>query len=171
MKKLLSAFVVCGLLFGCVGMEPIPAGDRTFEIIFEMPGYSKEQIFNGAKIWIAENFRSAKAVLEYENKEEGTIIGNGNTAYPCGGIECIAKYNWKLHFTMRVDIKEQKFRLTFINLEKSWPPSWDRTFGAQPGYQGPIIMQGEMERIKPVLLRFGDDIFASLQKGTVKKDW
>jgi len=54
---------------GCAGLQPIADADRTFERIVEAPGYSKKQIFNGTKIWIAENFRSAKAVLEYENKK------------------------------------------------------------------------------------------------------
>jgi len=72
MKQILIMIFV--FLAGCAGLQPIADADRTFERIVEAPGYSKEQIFNGTKIWIAENFKSAKAVLEYENKDAGTII-------------------------------------------------------------------------------------------------
>ena len=86
-----SVKLIFGIIFlfltGCAGLQPITDSDRTFERVVEAPGYSKEQIFNGTKIWIAENFKSAKAVLEYENKDTGTIIGNGIISYPCSGLE------------------------------------------------------------------------------------
>jgi len=166
--------VVCLLMtlaFGCAGMQPVKEADRSFEKIVEAPGHSKEQIFYGTKIWIAENFKSAKAVLEYENKEAGTIIGNGVISYPCSGIDCIAKADWKVPFTMRVDIKDQKYRLTFSNLHLSWPPSYNSTFGVQAGHDGPISTQGDLDLVKPELLKFGDEILASLGKESVKNDW
>jgi len=169
MKLILIMIVV--FLTGCAGLQPIADADRTFERIVEAPGYSKEQIFNGTKIWIAENFKSAKAVLEYENKDAGTIIGNGIISYPCSGLDCIAKADWKVPFTMRVDIKDQKFRLTFSNLHLSWPPSYNRTFGAQAGHDGPISTQSDLDAVKPELLKFGDQILASLGKEKSKKDW
>lgn len=142
--------------------------DRTIEKVFEAPGYSKEQIFNGAKIWISENFRSAKAVLEYENKEAGTIIGNGIIPYPHGGFfEAIAKEGWEVPFTMRVDTKDQKFRLTFTNLRLKW----DAQYKGRAAYDGPIGRQADFDTIKPVLLNFGDKIIASFGKDTIKSDW
>src|SRR5271169_7225778 len=113
-------------LAGCAGLQPIADTDRTFERVVEAPSYSKEQIFDGTKIWISENFKSAKAVLEYENKNDGTIIGNGIINYPCSGIECMGTGDWKVPFTMRVDIKDKKFRLTFSNLSLTYPPAQGR---------------------------------------------
>lgn len=157
-------------LAGCAGSQPVADEDRTFERVVEAPGYSKEQIFNGTKIWIAENFKSAKAVLEYENKDEGTLIGNGIISYPCSGLGCIDKEHWKVPFTMRVDIKDQKFRLTFINLHFSYPPSYygRATFS---GYDGPIRTQGQLDAIRPLLLKFGDELLASFGKEKGKSNW
>lgn len=56
--------------------------NQPIEQVFDTPGYDKAQIYDAAKVWIAENFRSAKAVMEYDNKEEGTLIGNGLIPYP-----------------------------------------------------------------------------------------
>jgi len=164
MKLILVMIFV--FLTGCAGLQPIVDADRTFERIVEAPGYSKEQIFNGTKIWIAENFKSAKAVLEYENKDTGIIIGNGSISFPCSGLNCIATADWKAPFTMRIDIKDQKFRLTFSNLYLSWPPH-----GAWPGYDGPIRNQRELDAIRPELLKFGDQILASFGKEKGKSDW
>lgn len=158
-------------LAGCAGLQPVADADRTFERVVEAPGYSKEQIFNGTKIWIAENFKSAKTVLEYENKDAGTLIGNGIISYPCSGLECIAKADWKVPFTMRVDIKDQKFRLTFSNLNLSWPPSYNRTYGAQPGHDAPIVNKSDLDTVRPVLLKFGDQLLASFGKEKGKSNW
>lgn len=159
------------LTIGCAGMQPVAEADRTFEGVFEAQGASKEQIFNATKIWIAENFRSAKSVIEYENKEEGTLIGNGVISYPCTGLDCIARHDWSVPFTMRVDMKDQKFKLTFSNIRISWPPSYNSTFGAQSGHDGPVRTQGEMDAIKPKLLAFGPELAAAIQENRGAKDW
>jgi len=78
--------VLVVMMSGCAGMQPIQETDRTFDGVFETPGFSKDQIFTSTKIWIAENFRSAKSVIEYENKEEGTLIGKGAIPSPCQRI-------------------------------------------------------------------------------------
>lgn len=163
--------IVAAVLSGCAGMQPVAEADRTIEGVFEAPGASKDQVFSATKIWIAENFRSAKAVIEYENKEEGTLIGNGVIPYPCSGLDCIAKNDWTIPFTMRVDMKDQKFKLTFSNIRLSWPPSYNATFGAQSGHDGPISTQGDMDAVKPKLLAFGPQLTAAIQKNRGSKDW
>lgn len=170
MVRALMLFAVT-LLSGCAGMQPVTETDRTVDAVFEVPGASKDQIFSATKIWIAENFRSAKAVIEYENKEEGTLIGNGSTSYPCGGLDCVAKHDWTVPFTMRVDMKDQKFKLTFSNIRLSWPPSYNATFGAQAGHDGPVSTKGDMDAIKPKLLAFGPQLSAAIQKNSGAKDW
>lgn len=137
--------------------------DGTIKKIFDALGYSKEQIFDGAKIWISENFRSAKAVLEYENKETGIIIGNGNIPFPCQGWKCMGTGGWKLSFTMRTDIKDQKFRLTFTNL---------RVFGTDRGlYDGPIGRESTFNEVKDKLSDFGNQMLASFKKEKSKDNW
>jgi len=161
------------LLSGCAGMMPakVAVEDLTIERIVPAPGYSKEQIFNGTKIWIAENFSSAKSVIEHEDKEAGVFIGNGIISYPCyvGGMECRAKASWTVPFKMRVDIKDQRFRVTFTNVRISWPATYGQF--ASPAYDRLAEYQEELNLIKPVLLNFGDKILASFQKDKVKNDW
>jgi hypothetical protein len=162
------------ILSGCTGLaglEEAPESEKTFERIVDAPGFSKDKIFESTKIWVAQNFRSAKAVMEYENKEAGRIIGNGVIDYPCSGMECLGKSNWKVLFTMQVDIKEQKFKLTFTNLVLSVPPTYNGTFGVQSGFERPVWQKGDFNSIRPVLLKFGDRLAASIQNTKARENW
>lgn len=170
-KNTTLLFFCCFIFFNCAGPQLVPEGERNFGRIVDAPGYSKEQIFNNTKIWIAENFRSAKAVLEYENKDDGVIIGNSNIPYPCSGFDCLGRGDWRIPFTMRVDIKDQKFRLTFSNLRLTWPPSYSRSFGTQPGVDRPLVTEKEYKLVKPILLKIGDRLLASFNKEKGSDKW
>lgn len=170
LRNLIAIFGVALALYGCAGMQPIAEADRTFERVVEVPGYSKDQIYSSTKIWIAENFKSAKSVIELDSKEDGIIIGNGIIQYPCSGMECLAKSDWKVPFTMRVDMKDQKFKISFSNIKLSWPAKYSSGISS-PAYDGPVNSQGNMDVIKPALLKFGDDILASINSSKSKSNW
>jgi hypothetical protein len=171
MKKITILLILLFLFIGCAGMQQITETERTFERIVSVSGHKSSEIYDSTKIWIAENFKSAKSVIEYDNKDAGTIIGNGAINYPCKGLECVAKSDWKVLFTMRVDTKDDKFRLTFSNLKLTWPPSYNSTFGAQSGHEGPVSTKADLDAIKPALLKFGDEIRAHIERGATRSNW
>ncbi|ODQ00609.1 hypothetical protein BGK46_06450 [Salinivibrio sp. SS2] len=157
-------------LSGCASVQPVADADRSFEKVVEVPGYSKEKIYTSTKIWIAENFKSAKAVIEFDSKEDGLIIGNGSIDYPCSGMECLAKSDWKVPFTMRVDMKNEKFKVGFSNIKLSWPASYSSGI-MSPAYDGPVNSQSDMDKIKPALLSFSDEILVSIETSDNNSDW
>ena len=163
MKKLLRGILmVClmvGFMVGCAGMQP--ATETRIEKVIQVQGHKKDFIYDSVRMWIAEYFKSAKRVIEYEDKKTGTIIGNGTIKYPCQGIECMAEgvQNWITLFTMRVDVKDDKFRITFMNLNYS-SGSWERP-----------ITKSALAAIKPKLLSFGDEIKLYVEQNSSKKDW
>lgn len=171
--KFLPVASVVFALSGCAALQPVAEADKTIEIVTEAPNFTKDQIFTGSKVWIAENFKSAKSVIEYENKEEGVIIGNGTTSYPCTGMECLqagAATDWKLQFTMRLDAKDGKFRTTFTNLAIYKPASFSQYGGLNKGGED-YITQGALPAVKAKLSEYAPRIQASLQKNNAKKDW
>lgn len=173
MKSLAMTLAITTALTGCTTMQyaPVSESDRTITSIIEAKGLRKERIFTGTRIWIAENFKSAKQVIEYENKEDGTIIGNGMINYPCqGGMDCLVKADWKVPFTMRVDTKDEKFRLTFTNINLSWPASYNSGIFS-PAYNGPVHNKYDLDVIKPNLLKFGNEITHSLNENTSSSNW
>jgi hypothetical protein len=130
----------------------------TFDQVYEVPGATKDQIFSTSRIWIAEHFNSAKAVIEYENKDDGVIVGNGFIPCPWSTFQCIG--NWRVGFTMRIDMKEEKFRLTFSNLSQH-----------SPKYDGPLTNTGQIEKAKPKLFAIGDDIAKAIAKPKSADNW
>lgn len=139
-----------------------------FKQVFQAEGFTKQQIFSGVKIWIAENFKSGKAVLEYENAEEGVIIGNGRIAYPCSGLSCLAKGNWNINFTMRAEVKDARFRLSFTNLQLALPAT---TGAFSSGPKDVPLGEADKVRVAPKLQSFGPEIVASLAANKGGSDW
>lgn len=171
--RFLTVAVVISALSGCAALEPVSEANKTIESITEAPNFTKDQIYTGSKVWIAENFKSAKSVIEYDSKEEGVIIGNGTTSYPCTGMECLqagAATDWKLQFTMRLDAKDGKFRTTFTNLSIYKPASYSQYGGLNKGGDD-YITQGALPAVKAKLLAYPERIKDSLQKNNAKKDW
>jgi hypothetical protein len=167
MKRLSLVFA---LLFfvGCA--THVRDEDKTFSQVFETPGQPKDVLYKKVKIWIAQNFKSAKAVIEYDNKENGSIIGNGIVKYPCGGLDCIAKGDWTIPFTMRVDMKDDKFRLTFSNLHVAWPARSD-SMGYHAAGDFEMWQQDDYDLARPILLHFSDEIKTSLLKEAKSDKW
>lgn len=163
MKKLM---IVVGMLV-LVGCTPMPVKETPpIMSVIDMPGYSKDQIYTATKIWIAENFRSAKAVIENDDKEAGRVIGNSSIKYPCSGFSCVGKHDWTLYFTMRVDMKAQKMKITFTNLGISWP-STRSVLGAD----NIRVSDSDMEDVRPALLKLGEELRVAITKEKTKADW
>lgn len=167
MKQIKSAIMIATILLtSCAGMEP--AKESSIESVVDIPGRTKDQIYSSTKIWIAENFHSAKAVIEDDDRAAGRVIGNGLIQYPCSGISCLGKEDWKIGFTMRVDIKDQKFRITFSNIKLSFPPSSGTIF--VPGIDR-TVLQGEFDDAKPALLNLGNQLRAAIDQEKSKSDF
>lgn len=147
---------------------PLTEEERNVVQVFEAEGYTKDQIYSASKMWIAENFKSAKAVTEYESPEEGTIVGNGNIGYPCtGGFACSIRAGaWRVGFTMKLESKDGRFRLTFTNVVIQYPASM---YG--PAHDQAVKSREDMDNIRAKLLEFGPQIVASLGKAKGSDDW
>lgn len=111
MKKLIMVVMLL-VVSGCAGLKTVPSSELESEKVFQVPNMKKDEIFEKSKMWIAKNFKSAKAVIEYENKETGAIIGNGIVSGTTnGGLAPISA-----EFTMEVDIKDEKVRIKITNV-------------------------------------------------------
>ena len=93
----------------CASLETVPASERTMDaLVYDIPNVSKNQIFDSAKLWIAENFRSAKNVIDLEDREGGIIIAKGIIT-----TTSMMFTDVPIDFSLRIDIKDQKIRLQF----------------------------------------------------------
>lgn len=93
---------------------PIDAqGVITYKLIEDVPGVSKKELYDRAKIWSALTFKSSKNVIQLDDTDGGTIIIQALTeqffVYKVFGTPYPARYN--LHFSVHFSIKENKYRL------------------------------------------------------------
>ncbi len=169
MLKITKSLCIAGLIFltGCATTPPIPEENKTFNKIVEAKGKTKDEIYISAKSWLAETFKSSKAVIEVDSKEDGLIIGNGIIPYPCTGLECMGREGWKVPFTMKIEIKENKFKMTFSNILLSTPGQ----AGVYPPSTNPIYRQGDLDKIKPELLKLTEQLSIAITKKEESKDW
>lgn len=149
---------ICFLIFiGCAGMQPATESERNIVYTVDVPNSSKDEIYLSVRKWIAQTFRSAKAVIELDDPDSGTLIGNGTVQEPCDA--CLYSVADVL-FTMQIDVKDNKFRISFSNLQRR---------SSEGSKQ--IITQYSLEKTKPKLLSFGDDIAAFINKDKKSSDW
>lgn len=157
-----SGVLVCALLGGCTTSPEytlISQSEREFSQVYDAPDLSRSEIYDGSLRWIAENFKSAKSVLEYQNPTDGVMIGNGAINYPCAGLDCVGKGEWRVKFTMKVETKDGKFKTDFKNLVLS----------LSDGGEVPVQTKADLDAIKPVLLNFGNEMKHSFVSN--KSDW
>jgi len=166
-----AAVVLAALVNGTAGAADLTEEQRTVVQVFDAPGADKVEVFRAGRQWIAENFRSAKAVIEYESAADGTIIGKGFIPYPCASAwECVGKPDWKVPFTLRFEAKDERFRLTFTDLRIQWPAKFANGV-TQPAFDGVVRTQKDMDKIRPKLLLMGEGIRASVARGPSSDNW
>jgi hypothetical protein len=89
--------------------------EKRHEFVKEYPNLTKDVIFEKILRWIAENFKSPKSVVDYQDKQTGTILAKGiiiRGPIDFGGL--INADNFK--FTLTVDVREGKARYKFTNI-------------------------------------------------------
>ena len=121
MKELLLISFLSFSLAGCMTpLTPTQQGMPEISKVVEIPNKSKDKIFEESKIWIAQSFKSANNVIQYADKETGSIVGKGNIQYPCDGfMDCSAFGNDKVNFTIKIDTKDNKARVVISDVTRT----------------------------------------------------
>jgi len=112
MKKviyLIISFFIFILLFGCITTPSPPGNPIVIQRVVEAD-YTKDEFFRLSNEWLTKTFRSSKSVIQYQDKEEGIIIGKGFTPIRMGLVPIDA---W---FTIKIENKENKSRITINDL-------------------------------------------------------
>lgn len=171
-KRMAAALLAAATMSGgMAAAADLTEEQRTIAQVFDAPGANKAAVYTAGRQWIAENFRSAKAVIEYESQADGTIIGKGFIPYPCAsGWECLGKPDWTVPFTLRFEAKDERFRLTFSDLRIQWPAKFANGV-TQPAFDGPVRKQKDMDKIRPQLLLMGKGIQASMTASASSDNW
>ena len=122
------------LLSGCatpesMGLIPLKKDQAETSKIIDIKGATKDELHERAKQFVADSFKSAQAVIQYESKEQGRIIGKGVV----GGYTEVgfSSYYLSYNFSFNIDVKDGKARLTtsnYIHIPSNQPITYIQRF-------------------------------------------
>lgn len=123
MRKLLTALLVQVAVLCHINAqapaEPMVIQEKDgavfYEEVVQVDGATQEELYNRAKIWFAETFRSAKEVIQLDNKEEGKIIGKGVSSFIVNAGTAIES-DIPLYFTIDLQMKDGRYKILFSNM-------------------------------------------------------
>lgn len=118
MKKIIGilAFLLTQFNYGqTINIFPIDENGKVhYSKIIEVENLNKEQIYNKTKLYFVNNFKSGKDVIQMEDKDNGVIVGNGNTTI----VVQSGKYSLAvpMSFSIKLSSKDYKCKIDISNI-------------------------------------------------------
>lgn len=161
LSSLFIAFVL--MLSGCT-QPTVPSNQLVYTEIVQHNQKNADS-YELSKMWLANIFNDSKAVIEYDNKEKATVIGKGIFPSVAYGAIVYAKTS----FTLEIEVKDNKSRITFSNMIIDPRDSNNKfTYSLKP-YSMWNLDQLEHFKVKAKVLV--DDYVNYINGGTKKADW
>lgn len=167
MKKII--FAALSVFSMTVSAQQVPISE--YVEVVELPNMNKNQIFNSSKIWIAKSFKSSNSVVQYEDAVTGTIVGKGNMQFPCQGTwNCMARKDDLLAFTIKVDTKDNKARISFNDMTVKINTKGATKF-VPTGQEIQTVTEKDNEIIQTGLKGIVQDFKKGIQSESSSTDW
>ncbi|HEY4876716.1 MAG TPA: DUF4468 domain-containing protein [Puia sp.] len=103
----------------------LPKVDDSYEwteVIQLDTSYKKDYLYRNAKLFFTDMFKSAKDVLQYDDKEQGKIVGKGNIELEDDQMVFSVLFTEKrtLNFSIEISCKDgkYKYRIYDINADR-----------------------------------------------------
>ena len=121
MKKIFLVIILFFTLGNVLGQDELPEifpRDENGKIIFTEvvqvdSTLNQSQLFGNAKLFFANTFKSAKDVIQLEDKENGRIVGKGlSNIY----ITVLTPVKMKLHYSILIECKDGRYKYTIYDL-------------------------------------------------------
>lgn len=110
MRKILFIFSFCFLCFGCATTSTNYADITTREArVFNFSGISQTELFIRTNLWFVQSFKSANAVVEFSDKDTGTLAGKFITNQLVTGTLLGPD---KVKYIVLVNVKDNAIRFT-----------------------------------------------------------
>lgn len=113
-QRNLGWLALASLFFSLVGCASFQQTDpsllKSLNYVYDFPGRTSAQIFDTSLAWVATTYNSANSVVQLKDRENGQIIGKG-----VGTVNYMV-YDRDFSYTLRIDTKDNKARISFTNL-------------------------------------------------------
>ncbi|MDU6663528.1 MAG: DUF4468 domain-containing protein [Bacteroides sp.] len=114
MKKLFFTMFVAFFTMIGSAQETQKVKTLSFAKVIEVENKSKNEIYSGLRIWVAENYKSAQAVIQMEDKDAGVILVKALFSYEYGKLRYSA-YTGHVDYTLKLQAKDGRFRAEMSN--------------------------------------------------------
>jgi len=108
MKKLYLSIFLLIFLQACATTAFVEYKPIEINEVVLVPGKNKTEIYTKARQWFTNYFISGESVIDYEDKESGTIIGKGTADN--GSINIVSRS--RINYKIKVDTKDNKARIS-----------------------------------------------------------
>lgn len=117
MKKLLTVALVLLCLSGFAQTDTIPKfeGQYQYEGIVNVDSAIKKiELYNRSKIYFANAYKSAKDVIQYDDKEIGKVIGKGFIEF--SEAKWLYSVQWDVYFSTEIQAKDGKYKYRLYDI-------------------------------------------------------
>jgi hypothetical protein len=83
----------------------------SYKIVKNVPGVSKAELYDRAKLWIAKAFRSAKNVTQLDDKEGGNLVIKAFVEHITPTEFFTEGYTYDLRFMIHFTVKDGRYRM------------------------------------------------------------
>jgi len=102
----------------------------TYTQVVEIPTKNKFEIYDKAVLWCAEAFNSAKAAVQYTNRDAGILTINSNADVIIKGKN--NDYTRNVTFKIKFESKDKKYKVTVYDMNWSIRHSFEELASEHP---------------------------------------
>lgn len=125
MKKVLFVFGMLLLMQNSFAQD-----DLIYSDVIEVEGASKSELYNRAKIYLADAFVDLNEVIQVDDKDAGIIVCKGLLKYTPTFISGSAGTEGYIKFTLKISLKEGRYKYEFLDFyHKPNPSSYSFSVG------------------------------------------
>lgn len=98
---------------------PVQGGKVTYIEVIQVDSVTKDQLFERAKRWFVDTYKSSQDVIQLEDKENGEIIGKGvlSSSWQSTAISLQPVDIWH---TVTIQAKDNRYRYIITDLQISY---------------------------------------------------
>ena len=114
MKTIITTLITLSTIF-CSAQSDTAL---TFSSVVNVDSASKAQLFEQARLWFTDYFKSAKSVLQVSDKESGQLTGKAilESNYKYKALGAVYKGESSVNTTIKVLVKDGKYKYEIYDL-------------------------------------------------------
>ena len=122
MKKILSTFLFVLSLDLIYSQENSGSPITYTEVIKVDSNVSSKELYIRARTWFAETYRSAKDVIQMDDKESGILVGKGNFKYTSSVFMGSEGTKGWVRYTITISVKDGRYKYEITNFNHEGNP-------------------------------------------------